>query len=304
MIGLNDEDLYREDHVTSNLQGVAKESGAKEISSEASSGDARRDCRDGPLKAAGLGGGRSETARCTADMPMTDASVVDNQAKSGHGESAVTSEPNIQGSSDARQQVERVDNGSLWDQKNVDEAVPKSSRDRNATDDGTNEKRPQCDVKDERGDTMMKDALATDLGSEPRKLGEHISSVTSEDAEFAFIHPIFTTPAGAKPDRNLGLPGHEAEDIRRLLALYVQKQEEICRGATKLHHGLLKAERLRKDVLHWAKAEAHCGPNRDMSDGEDWYDKEEWGLTEDLKKGQDEEEEDTTTAGKKTRNRR
>jgi hypothetical protein len=41
-----------------------------------------------------------------------------------------------------------------------------------------------------------------------------------------------------------------------------------------------------------------------MSDGEDWYDKEEWGLTEDLKKGQDEEEEDTTTTGKKTRNRR
>jgi hypothetical protein len=41
-----------------------------------------------------------------------------------------------------------------------------------------------------------------------------------------------------------------------------------------------------------------------MSDGEDWYDKEAWGLVEDLKKGQDEEEEDTTTTGKKTRNRR
>jgi hypothetical protein len=66
----------------------------------------------------------------------------------------------------------------------------------------------------------------------------------------------------------------------------------------------LKAERLRKEVLHWSKAEAHCGPNRDMSDGEDWYDREEWGLAEDLKKGQDEEEEETTTSGKKTRARR
>jgi hypothetical protein len=42
-----------------------------------------------------------------------------------------------------------------------------------------------------------------------------------------------------------------------------------------------------------------------MSDGEDWYDKEEWGLDEDLKKGQDEEEEDNTTQQpKKTRARK
>ncbi|KAF4346016.1 hypothetical protein FBEOM_38 [Fusarium beomiforme] len=119
-----------------------------------------------------------------------------------------------------------------------------------------------------------------------------------------FIHPMFLAPSGARPDRDIGLPDQEAEDIRRLLALYVQKQEEVCRGAKRLFLGLLKAEQLRKNVLHWSKAEAHSGPNRDMSDGEDWYDKEEWGLTEDLKKGQDEEEEDVQTTGKKTRNRR
>lgn len=128
--------------------------------------------------------------------------------------------------------------------------------------------------------------------------------LASEADEASFVHPMFLPPASAKPDRNMGIPENEAEDIRRLLALYVQKQEEVTRGATRLHQGLLRAERLRSNVLHWAKAEAHCGPNRDMSDGEDWYDKEEWGLTEDLKKGQDEEEEDTTTTGKKTRNRR
>ncbi|ROT36631.1 hypothetical protein SODALDRAFT_335732 [Sodiomyces alkalinus F11] len=128
-------------------------------------------------------------------------------------------------------------------------------------------------------------------------------SVAAEMLDELFVHPLFRPPPNAQVDRG-GLSEAEAEDMRRLVALYVQKQEEICRGAHKLHEGLLKANRLRKTVLQWAKAEAHCGPNRDMSDGEDWYDKEEWGLTEDLKKGQDEEEEDTTTAPKKTRNRR
>jgi hypothetical protein len=133
-------------------------------------------------------------------------------------------------------------------------------------------------------------------------IGADVSMISEGDDDF--IHPMFLAPSGARPDRDIGLPDQEAEDIRRLLALYVQKQEEVCRGAKRLFLGLLKAEQLRKNVLHWSKAEAHSGLNRDMSDGEDWYDKEEWGLTEDLKKGQDEEEEDVQTTGKKTRNRR
>ncbi|KAK3901109.1 hypothetical protein C8A05DRAFT_16667 [Staphylotrichum tortipilum] len=119
-----------------------------------------------------------------------------------------------------------------------------------------------------------------------------------------FIHPLFLPPASARPERDVGLPEHEAEEVRRLLLLYVQKQEEICRGTQRLYEGLLRADRLRKTVWQWSKAETHCGPNRDMSDGEDWYDKEEWGLTEDLKKGEDEVEEDTAQTQKKTRNRK
>lgn len=119
-----------------------------------------------------------------------------------------------------------------------------------------------------------------------------------------FIHPLFQLPPAARPDRNLGLPDQEAEEVRRLLLLYVQKQEEICRGTKRLYEGLLKADRLRQTVWHWSKAEAHSGPNRDMSDGEDWYDQEAWGLTEDLKKGEDEVEEDTAQTQKKTRNRK
>ncbi|KAM7224104.1 hypothetical protein V8F06_000577 [Rhypophila decipiens] len=119
-----------------------------------------------------------------------------------------------------------------------------------------------------------------------------------------FIHPLYLAPRAAHPDRDLGLPEQEADDVRRILQLFILKQEEVCRGTKKLYEGLLKADRLRKTVLQWSKAEAHCGPNRDMSDGEDWYDKEEWGLEEDLKKGEDEVEEDTAQTQKKTRNRK
>lgn len=116
------------------------------------------------------------------------------------------------------------------------------------------------------------------------------------------IHPLFKTPELAIPDKNFGLPPDEAHDTRRLLTMYVQKQEEVCRGAEKLYNGLLHADWQRRMVLKWCKAEAHVG---EMSDGEDWYDKEEWGLEEDLVKGHDDEDGDTNAIqGKKTRGRR
>lgn len=110
------------------------------------------------------------------------------------------------------------------------------------------------------------------------------------------IHPLYLMPLSAQPDRDFGLPPGEAEETRRVVTLYVQKQEEVCRGAEKLYVGLLRANRMRKEVLQWCKAEGHVG---EMSDGEDWYDKEEWGLDEDLRKGHEDEEDDTTTQGKK-----
>lgn len=129
-------------------------------------------------------------------------------------------------------------------------------------------------------------------------------SPTPDYANESGIHPYFLAPVASRPDRNLGLPQFEAEEVRRLLQLYIQKQEEVCRGVQKLYDGLLRADRYRHLVMKWAKAEGHVGANRDMSDGEDWYDKEEWGLDEDLKKGEDEQEEDAATTAKKTRTRR
>ena len=156
------------------------------------------------------------------------------------------------------------------------------------------------------GDIDMAEARDPERVPEPgtQNGGSRAVSAGTESQDDLFIHPFFLAPRSAHPDRDLALPENEAEDLRRLLQLYVQKQEEVCRGTKKLYEGLLKADRYRRTVWQWSKAEAHCGPNRDMSDGEDWYDKEEWGLTEDLKKGEDEVEEDTTQTQKKTRNRK
>lgn len=207
---------------------------------------------------------------------------------------------------------------------------PRQDEEMMETDDGASKDQPRvADMKQENGKNAANGDTAkltnggessTETASQGRKKRSRLPSedVHMQDggepaneasqngvaANPSYIHPMFLPPPNAALDRNLGLPDNEAEDMRKLLSLYVQKQEEVCRGAARLHLGLLRAQRLRKNVLHWSKAEAHSGPNRDMSDGEDWYDKEEWGLTEDLKKGQDEEEEDTTTTGKKTRNRR
>jgi hypothetical protein len=116
------------------------------------------------------------------------------------------------------------------------------------------------------------------------------------------IHPLFAFSADSIPDRDLGLPPNEAEETRLLLMAYVQKQEEIARATTDLYRGLLQADRMRQDVFKWSKAEGHVG---EMSDGEDWYDGDEWNLDQDLIKGRDEEEDETAAAGKKsTRQRR
>ncbi|KAL8771195.1 MAG: hypothetical protein Q9209_003366 [Squamulea sp. 1 TL-2023] len=125
-------------------------------------------------------------------------------------------------------------------------------------------------------------------------------SVSVASSILPSIHPLFIMPSGACPDRDWGLPSDEAEATRRILMSYIQKQEEVCRGAEKLYNGFLKAQRMKKDVLDSCKAEGHLG---EMSDGEDWYDKEEWGLEEDLRKGHDEDEDDVGTQHKKTRRR-
>ena len=149
--------------------------------------------------------------------------------------------------------------------------------------------------------TRMRTRAQAQAASDDKTPSAPTRSPSHDSSTPPYIHPLFIIPPSAVPDRDIGLPHVEAEETRRVLAMFVQKQEEVVRGAERLYEGLLKADRMRKTVFAWCKAEGHVG---EMSDGEDWYDQEAWGLDEALKKGQMDEEDESADKGKKTRGRR
>lgn len=143
----------------------------------------------------------------------------------------------------------------------------------------------------------------------------------SSSASIPPIHPWFTAPTRSLPSTDLSLPLAEAEDTRKLLLLYCQKQEQTIRSLETLAFGLQKADRLRKFVYESSKASEHLVEDgkgnlvTEMSDGEDWYDPAEWGLSElgglggvgwdgVLEKGKDEVEEPEEEGRKGIRRRR
>lgn len=166
----------------------------------------------------------------------------------------------------------------------------------------TNGERAHSQDADDASDTASHNTAHRMTTRRQARAAESPSPPASPSSTIHEIHPMFIYPTDALPDRDLGLPADEAEDTRLLLMAYVQKQEEVARLASELFSGIMEGERMRQEVLKMAKAEAHLG---EMSDGEDWYDREEWDLTEDLGKGKDEEDDDAVVTGKKsTRQRR
>ncbi|RHZ66167.1 hypothetical protein CDV55_105539 [Aspergillus turcosus] len=156
---------------------------------------------------------------------------------------------------------------------------------------------------------MTTRAQANAANPEPDHDTGHPSPSASTDTLNALPapHPLFLVPESVRPDPNFGLPANEAEETRRLLWSFIQKQEETVRGFEHMLECLLRACRMQEDVLEWCKAEGHVG---ELSDGEDWYDPEKWGLAEgeELKKGVDEDEietvEESRATGKRGRGRR
>ncbi|KAM5346639.1 hypothetical protein ACJ41O_009644 [Fusarium nematophilum] len=307
MVRPSDIELYTDDHVARHLLSLSKVQPALPGLPVITNGDAQLEngmqLEDAQPGTAGDGQASDKDAAEDADITMTDAETV-GQDESHLGDATDETKDNAG-------KHERIPSPKDKETELPDKVNPQGES-RGEPQNGVDNRldHTASNSKDQPGPstTQVSEGITANDARRRSELAEAIAgldnSLVSESQDQAFVHPMFIAPSGAKPDRDVGLPDQEAEDIRRLLALYVQKQEEVCRGAKRLFLGLLKAEKLRKDVLHWSKAEAHSGANRDMSDGEDWYDKEEWGLTEDLKKGQDEEEEDTQTTGKKTRNRK
>ena len=149
-------------------------------------------------------------------------------------------------------------------------------------------------------------ADAQDTGATPP--GSPTPTLTSDSSSLLQIDPLFLILPSAHPSKTgsalYGLPTDEAAETRKLLTTYIQKQEESIRGLEAVLAKLMKAQRLRSEVLEMCKAEGHIG---EMSDGEDWIDYEQWNLQPgELRKGRDEDEdavEENTIGGRKGKRR-
>ncbi|KAI0469027.1 RXT2-like protein [Xylaria cf. heliscus] len=309
MVGPNDIEFFNDEYVD-RPQGSAKSNGAiptlEHTRNESKPNGHSTSNGDGRLLNSNEAQNNSDNTE-KADVPMTDVGPPPNEITT-----APDSSPNEEREINQTSQRKDIDQGRASSTaREIDAQLQRNGR--SITQGGTHaldSLAPNGKTTNDSsasGDPEKANTKLVTLGNEvARRTTNEISrpvSVISDSANDLPIHPMFLPPRSALPDRDLGIPEGEAEDMRRLLQLIVQKQEEVCRGVKRLYEGLLRANRMRKTVLQWSKYEAHVGPNRDMSDGEDWYDKEEWGLEEDLKKGQDEEEDEPQTT-KKTRTRR
>jgi hypothetical protein len=129
-------------------------------------------------------------------------------------------------------------------------------------------------------------ALAAENNPSPRS--PTLSSISSDLLEPDPLFLTTHTPATSIPNLTSLLPLPERTETRRLLTMYIQKQEETIRCTEAVLGKLIKSLRMRDQLLEWSKAEGHVG---EWSDGEDWIDAEAWGEREvDLRKGRDEDD--------------
>ncbi|KAM5445408.1 hypothetical protein MaudCBS49596_007551 [Microsporum audouinii] len=180
------------------------------------------------------------------------------------------------------------------DQADARSQLESSSKDKVMSDDGFLHPR--------RMTTRAQVSASQNINSHDRINGEQLPSnaLTNENNVALEVDPVFKLPRiAAHEERNCGLSQSEADETRRMLWAYIQKQGESVRLFTEMLKMLRKSHRMKEEVWEWCKAEAHIG---EMSDGEDWYDKERWGLAEgeDLRKGADEEETEGLDEGRPT----
>lgn len=128
----------------------------------------------------------------------------------------------------------------------------------------------------------------------------------------------FLVPPRHSVDRTFGIPPTEAEETLRLLLAASQRQDEVLRGLNSIREMLMKANHMKKMVWRWTRSmegyrnhaiskgapdDAEEDEWGELTDGEDYFDMEEWNVDKPLLKGVEEEAEEEV-AGKKTRGRR
>ncbi|RMD40911.1 hypothetical protein DV735_g4241, partial [Chaetothyriales sp. CBS 134920] len=152
-------------------------------------------------------------------------------------------------------------------------------------------------------------ALAAEATTAPTPPLSPTPSETTIDSALLTADPLFLIPPQFSTLRrlpailqDLQIPVDEMLDTRRLLFMYIQKQEECVRGFEAVLGKLLKATRMKDQLWEMCKAEGHIG---EWSDGEDWIDAAAWGeRQEDLKKGKDEDDVTQEEEGRKGKRRR
>ncbi|KAJ6259496.1 hypothetical protein Dda_5133 [Drechslerella dactyloides] len=220
-------------------------------------------------------GGRSTEPQTQSTVPDNDIEMVDSEKTGENAEKAARAP--------AKSPIPKMEHPSPPDGFPETAAESSSSTQNRAA--GTTAQNPPVDVADPKSTQGASSAIPATLpaGVDPYEIVNSTS-------------PWFYPPVRDEEARNFGLPAQEAEETRQLLLLAVQKEEEFIRGLERVRAMLLRADRRRKEVWNWCRADG--AP--ELSDGEDYVDLEYWGLKEgDLIKGvEDEEEEDPK--GKRT----
>jgi hypothetical protein len=92
--------------------------------------------------------------------------------------------------------------------------------------------------------TTRAQANATTTNENGTTSGSRFSSPDTSSMQIPSTHALFVVSESIRPDKDFGLPPNEAEDTRRLLWSYIQKQEETVRGFTYMLNSLLRAQQL------------------------------------------------------------
>lgn len=209
------------------------------------------------------------------------------------------------------------DDPNLEAQPNIDQNIPVDALEENNAPSGTEDAAPE-DTPPPPPTRRITRALATnnDSNSQTPPLSPTTSTISSVESSLLQPAPLFLLPPGLSTAHTThpstlplhvahsGLPLDEILETRRLLGMYIQKQEETIRGLEGVFGKLVKAKRMKERVWEWCKNEGHVG---EWSDGEDWIDSEAWGVQEgELRKGRDEEEAigEEEQAGRKGKRRR
>ncbi|GMM27953.1 Rxt2 protein [Martiniozyma asiatica (nom. inval.)] len=117
----------------------------------------------------------------------------------------------------------------------------------------------QAKLKEEQEDAEMRLKIHENFGQpgwppHPRQAGESFKGKIELEApnlqQFGHIDPFFVPP-NYQRDAELNLPTNESEELRQLIQIALQRNEEFVRSLSKIRNGFVRSTRLRDFVWKW-----------------------------------------------------